>query len=190
MLVSCSSNNDNSPEKWSEKKISEWFNEGKWKEDWEPRPDESINQKKLAYYYFQNPERWKKAFSFLKREDLSRLQPGRYELDGADLFLIIDEYNTKNEEDSRFEAHRKYADIQYLIYGEEKIGIISLKETRESVPYDKEKDIVFLTAKENNYRLAWPEKFFIFFPEDAHRPSVKTDKNSIVRKAVVKVRID
>jgi biofilm protein TabA len=37
---------------------------------------------------------------------------------------------------------------------------------------------------------ATPEKFFIFFPSDIHRPSVKIGENKVVRKVVVKVRID
>ena len=140
--------------------------------------------------YFQNPERWDKAFRFLSEQNLAGLVKGRHELEGADLFVNIDEYVTKNEEEVRFEAHRKHADIQYLVSGEEKIGVTTLKNTSEIVPYDSEKDIAFYTANENNYRLATSEKFFVFFPDDAHRPCVKIDKNNKVRKVVIKVRID
>jgi YhcH/YjgK/YiaL family protein len=89
-----------------------------------------------------------------------------------------------------FEAHKKYADIQVLISGEEKIGVLPLDATTVTVPYDEEKDIMFLTAEGENYRDAMPGKFFLFFPEDAHRPTVKKTENSQVRKIVVKVRIN
>ena len=131
-----------------------------------------------------------KAFSFLNSKDLAGLALGRYELEGSDLFVNIDEYLTKNEEEMNFEAHRKYADIQYLVSGEEKIGVTALKNTLEIVPYDGEKDIAFFTANENNFRLATPENFFVFFPNDAHRPCVKTSGNNKVKKVVIKVRID
>ena len=190
MVVGCNRKQDKSPDQWSEKELKEWFNEAEWKQGWPPLPDESLDQKEFARRYSQNPERWDKAFQFLNRENLATLEPGRYELEGADLFVNVDEYITKNEADARFEAHQQYADIQYLVSGEEKIGVLPLKNTTVTTPYNAEKDIVFLTSEDENYRVATAERFFVFFPDDAHRPCVKTGDNSRVRKVVVKVRIE
>ena len=104
--------------------------------------------------------------------------------------MNVDEYVTRNEEDVLFEAHKKYADIQVLISGKEKIGVLPLGTTTVTIPYDEEKDIMFLTAEGENYRIATPGKFFLFFPEDAHRPTVKSAENSPVKKIVVKVKIN
>lgn len=177
-------------EKWNHDQLSAWFRRGEWKSGWKTAADDSVNKRELAKQFFPNPERWQKAFSFLKSEELSSLTTGRYELEGSDLFAIIDEYTTKDEETARFEAHRKYADIQYVISGEERIGITPLNNTKVTVPFDEEKDIVFLDASEFEYKDANPARFFVFFPEDAHCPGVKNLKNSIVRKVVVKVRMD
>jgi len=57
-------------------------------------------------------------------------------------------------------------------------------------PYDGTKDIEFLTVTGGENRLADPDRFFIFFPEDAHRPGLKDGENSPVRKVVVKVKVD
>jgi len=190
MTFSCKNPGSENPGNWSGKKLAGWFQSGEWKCGWAVTPDESIDQKEFADRFFRNRERWEKAFIFLKTNDLKNLRPGRYELEGDSLFVNVDEYTTRNEEDSRFEAHRKYADIQYLVYGEEKIGIAALDSTSESTPYDNVKDIIFLTAGNNNYRIASSDRFFIFFPGDAHRPCVKTNENSKVRKVVVKVRIE
>lgn len=190
MILSCSNSPSNKTEDWSQKEINKWFEDGKWLGGWTITPDVSINKTEFKSQYFKNPGRWKRAFEFLEKNNLDSLKTGRFELDGNNLFVNVDEYITKNEEDSRFEAHKRYADIQYLVHGEEKIGIIALKNTKEIVPYNSLKDISFFTAPQNNYRLANPEKFFVFFPEDAHRPCVKTAENSNVRKVVVKVRID
>jgi len=178
------------PEQWSEKELSEWFNKGEWKHGWDSRPDESVNQKEFARLYYENQERWNKAFQFLREQNLAELEKGRYELEGADLFVNVDEYVTRNEEEVLFEAHKKYADIQVLISGEEKIGVLPVDATTVSIPYNEEKDIMFLTAEQENYRIAKPGKFFLFFPDDAHRPTVKLVENSPVRKIVVKVRIN
>jgi YhcH/YjgK/YiaL family protein len=47
-----------------------------------------------------------------------------------------------------------------------------------------------MTVNQTASYVATPDKFFIFFPSDIHRPSVKVGENKIVRKVVVKVRID
>jgi YhcH/YjgK/YiaL family protein len=118
------------------------------------------------------------------------LAPGKYELEGSDLFATVSEYPTKNEEEVQFEAHRQYADIQYIVSGQEKIGVVPFDEKQITVPYDSSKDIAFLSFAESNYRTATPERFFVFFPDDAHRPGVKVNENSQVRKVVVKVKIN
>jgi YhcH/YjgK/YiaL family protein len=190
MSTSYSHNGSSNPENWSKEELAKWFKNNEWKSGWKIIADESVNQEEMAKQFFQNPERWQKAFAFLKTEDLSSLATGRYELEGSDLFAIIDEYITKDEEVARFEAHRKYADIQYVVSGKERIGITSLEKTTVTIPFDEDKDIVFLDASAFEYRAASPERFFVFFPEDAHCPGVKMMKNSRVRKVVVKVRIE
>lgn len=190
MAIACNQQKNKTPDQWSEKEFTEWFNNGKWKQGWDAKPDESVNQKEFARLYFQNPKRWDKAFQFLSEQNLAKLKKGSYEIEGADIFVNVDEYVTRNEEDVLFEAHKKYADIQVIVSGEEKIGVLPLKNTTVTIPYDEEKDIMFLTADEENYRIAAPGRFFLFFPEDAHRPTVKSAENILVRKVVVKVRIN
>ncbi|MCA1761162.1 MAG: YhcH/YjgK/YiaL family protein [Bacteroidales bacterium] len=126
----------------------------------------------------------------MSEQNLFELEKGRYELECTDLFVNVDEYVTRNEEDVLFEADKKYADIQVVVSGEEKIGVLPLESTNVNIPYDEEKDIMFLTAEKENYRIAKPGTFFMFFPEDAHRPTVKASENINVRKVVVKVRIN
>jgi YhcH/YjgK/YiaL family protein len=154
-------------------------------------PDASINKKEFATYYFKNRERWDKAFAFLKENDLSKLEVKRYDIDGDNLYATVSEYMTKNEEDAKFEAHRKYIDIQHVITGAEQMSITPLSDRKEElVPYDPAKDVEFMTVNQTSSFEATPDKFFIFFPSDIHRPSVKISENKSVRKVVVKVRID
>ena len=190
MLNSCNQPVSKNPENWSDKELSAWFSSGKWKHNWNVIPDGSINQKELAIQYHKNPDRWEKAFTFLKTENLETIDLGRYELDGENLYINVDEYLTKDEDVTDFEAHRKYIDIQYLVSGEEKIGVIPLGKTTEITPYDNSRDVSFMSAENSNYQVATPERFFIFFPDDAHRPGVKSKSNSKVRKVVVKIKID
>lgn len=189
IITSCSFQSSDNPKNWSKKKLAEWVRVGRWKSGWSVTPDESINTRELAMQIFKNKERWEKAFSFLKTNDLKNLKPGRYQLDGDSLFVNVNIYSTKNDEDACFESHRKYADIQYVVSGEEQIGIVHFQETEVLVPYDEAKDIVFLKAKRNNFRIANSRNFFVFFPDDAHCPNIKVEGMENVKKVVVKVKI-
>jgi biofilm protein TabA len=183
--------NSSDPSTWNSKKIDSWFEKKEWLNGWTVLPDASINKKEFAVSYFKNKERWDKAFAFLKSNDLSKLEVKRYDIDGDNLYAPISEYLTKNEEDARFESHQKYIDIQYVISGIEQMSIAPVSSKKDIlVPYDASKDLEFMTVTQFNSFKATPERFFIFFPSDIHRPGVKVGVNSQVRKVVVKVRID
>ena len=152
-------------------------------------PDLSVNQDELTRMYYLNPYRWDKAFRFLGDADLENFPKGRFEIDGNDLYASFDEYITKNEEDTKLEAHRIYADIQYIISGKEMIGISPLSSCSETVSYDPGKDICFLKSNNETPLKASPDRYFIFFPSDAHRPCLKDKENETVKKVVVKVRV-
>ncbi|MGC1391843.1 MAG: YhcH/YjgK/YiaL family protein [Bacteroidales bacterium] len=185
------SKTDSDPATWSNKKIDIWFAKREWSVGWSITPDNSINKREFAIFYFKNRERWKKAFNFLKSSDLSKLELKRYDIDGDNLFATVSEYITKNEETTNFEAHRKYIDIQYVISGKELMNIAPLASVKEVItPYDAAKDIEFMTvARIVNYE-ATPSNFFIFFPDDAHRPGLKNGVNSRVKKVVIKLKSD
>ena len=179
------------PTTWSSKQIDKWFAKGEWSVGWTVTPDASINKRELAISYFKNKERWAKAFKFLKGNDLTKLELKRYEIEGDNLFATVSEYQSKNEETAKFEAHRKYIDIQYVISGKEIMNIAPITTVKEVLnPYDAIKDIEFVTVNNiANYK-ASPSNYFIFFPTDAHRPGLKDGANSLVRKVVIKVKVD
>jgi len=179
------------PTTWNNKKIDKWFTEKKWSEGWTVAPDASINKREFAVAYFKNKERWEKAFKFLKNSDLMKLEPKRYDIDGDNLYATISEYNTKNEETTKFEAHRKYIDIQYVIKGKEIMNLTPRALVKDVVtPYDSAKDIEFMNVEKMVNHTATPAIFFIFFPTDAHRPGIKDGVNAPVRKIVIKVKVD
>lgn len=188
-LFGCKSSID--PASWSDKKIDNWFEKGEWINGWSVKPDASINRKELAISYFKHKDRWDKAFAFLKDNDLTKLEVKRYEIDGDNAYALVSEYLSKNEEDARYEAHRNYIDIQYVISGRELIGIAPVSMKKDVLePYDALKDIMFLSVSQGNNLKADAGRFFIFFPDDLHRPSLKDGENSQVHKVVVKVKID
>ena len=158
---------------------------------WGVQPDSSLDDMQLRIHYNRYPERWHAAFKFLAEHDLSKLDVGRYEIDGGDVYVNIDEYETRDYEQTRYESHRKYADIQYLVKGEERIGVLSREQLSVTAPYDIDRDIEFLSSERENEKLqtANSTRFFVFFPENAHRPCIYMGQPSKVRKAVVKIKL-
>jgi biofilm protein TabA len=182
---------ENDPTTWNKKQIDAWFAKKEWYNGWTITPDASINKREFAISYFKNKDRWDKAFNFLKSTDFSKAEMKRYDIDDDKLYATFSEYISKNEETTQFEAHRKYIDIQYVISGKEIMNIAPLKSVNKVlVPYDTIKDIEFVAVSKSIDLKATPQNFFIFFPEDAHRPGLKDGVNSPVRKVVIKLKVD
>lgn len=153
-------------------------------------PDSMTDLVAWEKHYQMYPERWEQTFDYLAHTNLDSLPLGRIEL-SEDVYITISEYETKEPGDALYEAHRKYIDIQYLISGSEYIGI--LRDTtllKEMQPYNEEKDIAFYTSNGGTLRKATPGNFFIFFPQDVHRPCVKEKEQVTVKKLVVKMKVD
>lgn len=187
--MACKNNSQETPADKIQTEMA-WFQNGNWREGLAIRPDASVDITEFFRQYQMNQSLWDQAFALLKESDLSRLEVGKYELVPDSLFLIVDEYVTKDEKDARYEAHRKYADIQYLVSGTEKIGVVKLKDPPILEPYNEVNDIAFYDIREDHFRMADQQHFFIFFPDDAHRPCISNGKPQEVKKIVFKVRMN
>jgi YhcH/YjgK/YiaL family protein len=134
-------------------------------------------------------QRIKEAFEYIRNTDLKNIKPGKYEIDGENIFALINEYKTKAESEGKLEAHRKYIDVQYVISGEELMGYAPLGIQQFFEPYKDENDIIFFNG-EKSFTKVSSGMFAIFFPEDVHMPGISTGKISDVKKLVIKVRIN
>lgn len=188
-IAGCSGDKTN-PEKWTDEEVNSWFAKQEWLGGWNVSPDQSINKRTLAEFYYKNPQHWDQAFHFLKTADLKNLPLGKQELEGEHLFVSVMEYFAKQKQDALYESHKNYIDIQYVISGEEIMGLTTLDKVEIREPYNEEKDITFYNSEEGNYYQATPENFFVFFPEDVHRPSITTGDSIWIKKIVVKIRVE
>ena len=59
------------------------------------------------------------GLAYLREHDLSSPEPARIEIDGDSIFAIIQDYETRLPEAGKWEAHRRYWDIQYMVRGSE-----------------------------------------------------------------------
>lgn len=135
--------------------------------------------------YANLSERMAKGFEFIKSTDLVQIESGTYKIDNDDIFAIVQEYETKEEKNTKLEGHKKYIDIQYVIKGVELMGVTTKKD-QKITEVNEEKDYTFFEGETSLVRVE-EGMFTIFFPDDLHRPCVKAGQIAKVKKVVVKV---
>jgi biofilm protein TabA len=176
------------PKNWTEAQLKTWYEKQDWLNGWQVKSDPSNDKKLLAESYFKFKDRWDKAFQFLKSNDLTKLT-GRHDVDGTNVYVIVADYNSKDKSGTRYESHDKYVDIQYVAVGEELMGKTTLDKAKVSVPYNAANDITYFDFDGGDYIKATPGNFFIFFPGEVHRPSVKIDESVPIKRIVVKILV-
>lgn len=129
-----------------------------------------------------------KAFEFLKSQNLKELAIGKYEIEGEEIFALVQEYTTQSFNDKRWESHEKYIDIQMIIEGEEIMGYVPIDYLEISEDLRPEQDLIFYNETARGaYIKFYSEDYAIFFPEDGHKPGCTLDECSNVKKIVIKV---
>ncbi len=134
-------------------------------------------------------EKFKIGFDFLKNNNLKEMKDGRYEI-AEGIFANVQSLVTKNKSEKKWEAHKDYIDIQYVIKGQECMGYGILEDFKKVVvPYDKEKDIEFLDGEKFNYIDVNENDFVIFYPNDVHAPMLSVKEDVEIKKVIVKIKI-
>ena len=141
--------------------------------------------------YCKDTDKLAKGFEFIKKAVSENLPIGKYEIDGTDIYAMIQEYTTKHPDGALFEGHKKYIDIQYVISGIEEIGIIDISKAKTEKEYSDENDAAFYAKNGKSGKLILEcGDFAVFYPNDLHMPGLAFDgKASDVKKIVVKVRV-
>lgn len=133
--------------------------------------------------------RIKAGFDYLANTDFSKIEAGKYEIDGSNLFALVQEYDSITKDQGKWECHRNYIDIQYVVEGVEQIGVQNIDFLKVTTEYNPEKDIAFLSGDGDFVTLS-KGSYGVFFPQDAHMPKVAPgDKPGKVKKVVLKIKI-
>ena len=138
--------------------------------------------------YYSLNEKFKKAFEFLKNTDLINLDEGSYEIDGKNIYANVQSVDLKPVEEKKWEVHRKYIDIQYVITQKEKMGYGILEDFKTIIEkYDDNRDVEFLDGEKFNFVDVNCGYFVIFYPNDVHAPMLRVDKAEKIKKVIVKI---
>ena len=148
-----------------------------------------LDQLKNAKLYYSLGERTAKALQYLETTDFSNLEPGSYDIDGDNIFALVSVYNTKPLSAAKWEAHKKYIDIQYVASGKEKMGVTSSDKVIPLEEYSENNDCTIYKG-DGNYILVDESSFAVFFPTDVHMPGVSINIPKEVKKVVVKVKVE
>ena len=133
-------------------------------------------------------DRIAKGLEVLSSTDFINLQDGKYEIDGENLFYLVQRYKTKKASEAKFEAHKNYIDIQAIIKGKEIIGFEYIDNLKEVVPYKE--DVHFFATPEDYTEIELTEGMFaILYPGEAHMPLCDYDRQNDVLKIVVKIKV-
>ncbi|SMD01295.1 YhcH/YjgK/YiaL family protein [Sporomusa malonica] len=137
------------------------------------------------------PQALAKGLDYLAKTDLVALPAGKHEIEGKDIYVSINEYETQPREVRRAEAHVEYLDIQYIISGEELIAYSLLAADNEVLSDElAAKDAIFYkTVQQETDLIMTKGVYAIFFPWDVHRPNCTLQETSKVKKAVVKIKM-
>lgn len=133
-----------------------------------------------------------RAVEALMKLDPSRIDAGRYEVEGGKLFVLIQDVDSRTFEESRPEAHATFADVQIPLSASERYGF-SLPQPGLALVEDRleANDVAFY---DNPYREFFmdidPGTYVVFLPNELHRPCLTITEKTRIRKAVIKIHRD
>ena len=149
------------------------------------------NSLKYTKNYYNLSNKIKLALEYLEKNDLKVFDNGRYDILGDDVYVNVQDYTSKPETQGKWEAHKKYIDIQFMIKGTERVGVGEIDNYQTTEAYDESKDLEFLAVANDNYQFINMNEndFIILYPQDVHMPQIAMNTPSYVKKAVVKISI-
>ena len=127
-----------------------------------------------------------KVVEFIQQHDLNALEPGKYEIEGKDLFVNIQMAKGKTPAEAVIETHNRMIDIQIPLSDAETFGYTQ----RDQLPdaeYNAEKDITKIPdLAADSYLTCQPGMMAIFFTQDGHAPCIAGVPE--IKKAIFKVK--
>lgn len=108
-----------------------------------------------------------KAVSLIESLNFPGLPDNVFEIKDKNFYYILSSYQTAADvKEKPAEAHRKYLDLQYIIYGKEKIGFADYSNIKKiHSEYSPEKDMELFDSIDNECFIPLNQNHYaIFFP--------------------------
>jgi YhcH/YjgK/YiaL family protein len=133
---------------------------------------------------------WQEVFEWF--ENLHQDNPdGERLIRDHEIYANFMTAETQPREKLLMEAHKKFIDLHYCIWGGEKIEWAPTKLLTIQKEYDHKTDAtLYNPSKTVDSIIVAAGKFAIFFPDEAHMPKIYNDTNKLVKKVVIKIKAD
>lgn len=126
-----------------------------------------------------------KAIDFIV--NLDKTSDGNYEIDGQNIYAMINTISPKGLDGMVYEAHRQYIDLHYIIEGTEILGYERTELCTPQNEYNNDEDYQLYSAQGTLINLKKGD-FYIVHPFDAHAPECNKDGKKI-RKVIIKIKV-
>jgi len=129
------------------------------------------------------------AIEYVGKIDLENAEVGKYMVND-NFYYMVQDYESRLRENCKLEAHKNYVDVQWIIKGEEIIGLVKPEGLTIKDDYNPEKDVMFYNFPEIlNEVVLTSGSYVVILPEEAHMPCCSiNDKPANVKKVVIKVK--
>ena len=143
--------------------------------------------KNAARYEALHP-RFKTVFDYINSHDLAAMECGRHDIDGDNIFVVVQEWDLRPTSEARLELHRKYIDIQVVLDGANELFGWSEKKDclKPEAEFDEQKDVQFFTDVPQCFYSVAKGQFSILYPEDGHAPMLGEGH---VKKCIFKIAL-
>ena len=128
-----------------------------------------------------------RALELLTPEFLASVGTQTRQLEGDALYVTRFDYETVAEDQSFFEAHRRYLDIHVMVSGCEQVDISDPARLTE---FTHQGDFWGYHGEAEQSLILKPGDFLVVFPGDAHRLKIKLGDPARVSKVVFKVLVN
>lgn len=136
--------------------------------------------------YYGLSKHLNKALDYMVATDFSAMEAGRYDVDGDNVFAMVQHYQTKPARENLWEAHRNYVDVQFMVAGKELFGYAKLEDLTPCSDYDSQGDGQAFQGTGTWLPMVAGD-FAVVWPEDGHMPRCTLEQDENVVKVVIKV---
>ncbi|MEG0017773.1 MAG: YhcH/YjgK/YiaL family protein [Hydrogenoanaerobacterium sp.] len=115
----------------------------------------------------------------------AELPEGRYEFNGG--FIISTSGTTTPLLGKSFEAHKKYADVMFVLSGAEEVSFCDISSLNVAKPYDSDADVAFYDGENCDCVVnVQAGSFYALLPNEGHKPCSHTAKAASYKKYIIK----
>jgi YhcH/YjgK/YiaL family protein len=128
------------------------------------------------------------VYDYLRNEDINKITVGKHIIN-ENLFVLVNELETKPLDKIIFENHYEYIDIHIVLKGTEKYYYSNKQHLSVTKKYEIDGDYELLEG-EGHPLIVSSNNFVVFFPDEAHLSGISAENSSEnIKKLIFKVKI-